>query len=89
MVRSAWGGSEGADVTVHMVDAQAQWAVQQGEAKGADKRAAVDVHTIIEGLRAAGRKAILAINKIDHMKRENLLAIAHAVFATTSTTGCS
>ena len=26
MVRSAWGGSKDADVTVHMVDAQAQWA---------------------------------------------------------------
>jgi GTP-binding protein Era len=81
MVRSAWGGSKDADVTVHLVDAQAQWAHQQGEAKGADKRAAVDVQTIIEGLRAAGRKAILAINKIDHMKRENLLAIAHEIFA--------
>jgi GTP-binding protein Era len=81
MVRSAWGGSQDADVTVHLIDAQAQWAVQQGEGSGADKRAAVDVQTIVEGLRAAGRKAILALNKIDHMKRENLLAIANAVFA--------
>ena len=81
MVRSAWGGAQDADVTVHLVDAQAQWAFQQGEAQGADKRAAFDVQTIIEGLRGAGSKAILAINKIDHMKRENLLAIAHTLFA--------
>ncbi|HVY33621.1 MAG TPA: GTPase Era [Caulobacteraceae bacterium] len=81
MVRSAWGGAQDADVTVHLVDAQAQWAFQQGEAQGADKRAAFDVQTIIEGLRGAGSKAILAINKIDHMKRENLLSIAHTLFA--------
>jgi GTP-binding protein Era len=81
MVRSAWGGSEDADVTVHLVDAQAQLAVQDGSAKAADKKAAVDVQSIVEGLRGAGRRAILAINKIDHMRRDNLLAISQALFA--------
>ena len=81
MVRAAWGGSEDADVTVHLVDAQAQLAVKEGSAKAADKKAAIDVESIVQGLRGAGRRAILAINKIDHMRRDNLLAISQMLFA--------
>ena len=80
MVRSAWGGSEGAEVTVHLVDAQAWLAVREGESKGSDKRAATDVQSIIAGLKGAGRKAILAINKIDHMHREKLLSVSQDLF---------
>ena len=80
MVRSAWGGAEDADVVVHLVDAQAQLAVQEGSPSAADKRAAVDVQSIVEGLKGAGRKAFLAINKIDHMRRDKLLGLGKALF---------
>ena len=65
MVRSAWGGTEDAEAIVHLVDVQAELAVEDGSAKAADKRAIIDVETIIEGLKAANKTAILAINKID------------------------
>ena len=80
MVRSAWGGAEEADVTVHLVDAQAELAAAEPGAKAADKRAAADVQTIVEGLKAAGRQAILALNKIDGLKRERLLGLAQGLF---------
>ncbi len=80
MVRSAWGGTEDADVIVHLVDVQAELAVDQGDAKAADKRARIDVETIIEGLRAAGKTAILAINKIDGVKRDSMLAVVQRLF---------
>lgn len=80
MVASAWGGAEDADAVVHLVDVQAQIAVQDGKAAGADLKAAEDVDSIIQGLPKTGRKAILALNKIDGLKRERLLAVADAVF---------
>jgi GTP-binding protein Era len=82
MVRSAWGGTEDAEVIVHLVDVQAELAVADGHAKAADKRAVIDVETIIEGLKAANKKAILAINKIDGVKRERMLAVVQRLFET-------
>jgi GTP-binding protein Era len=82
MVRAAWGGADEAEVIVHLVDAQAELAVADGGGKGADKKSVIDVETIIEGLKANGKKAILAINKIDGLKRERLLALAHRLFET-------
>ena len=82
MVRAAWGGSEDADVVVHLVDAAAEIAVAEPGAKAADKRAAIDVETIVEGLKASGRKAILALNKVDAVKRETLLALSQRLFET-------
>jgi GTP-binding protein Era len=82
MVRSAWGGAADAEVIVHLVDVQAALAVDEGGGKAADKRAAQDVETIIEGLKAAGKTAILALNKIDGVKRERLLALAQRLFET-------
>ncbi|MFN3514282.1 MAG: GTPase Era [Phenylobacterium sp.] len=82
MVRSAWGGAEEADVVVHLVDAQAELAAAEPGAKAADKRSAADVEKILEGLKASGRQAILALNKIDGMKRERLLALAQRLFDT-------
>lgn len=63
MVAAAWGGTEEADQIVLLVDA---------ERKSIDD----DTKRIIEGLKAAGRKAILAINKVDAVKREKLLGLA-------------
>ncbi|MGE5564668.1 MAG: GTPase Era [Parcubacteria group bacterium] len=82
MVRSAWGGAEDADAVVHLVDVQAELAVEDGTAKGADKKAVEDVQSIVEGLKGAGRKAILALNKIDGVKRDRLLAITQRLFDT-------
>ncbi len=65
MVTAAWKGSEDAESTVLLVDAR----------KGLTE----DVERIIEGLKAAKRDAILALNKIDGMKRESLLAIMAAL----------
>ncbi|WP_340644776.1 GTPase Era [Phenylobacterium sp.] len=82
MVRSAWGGTEDADAVVHLVDAAAEIAVNEGKGKAADRRGMADVDTIVEGLEAAGKQVILALNKIDGVKRENLLAISQRLFET-------
>ncbi|QUD89019.1 GTPase Era [Phenylobacterium montanum] len=80
MVRSAWAGAEDADAVVHLVDANAEIAVALGGGKAADKKAAQDVETIIAGMKSAGRKAILAINKIDLVKRDQLLGLSQKLF---------
>jgi GTP-binding protein Era len=82
MVRSAWGGAEDADAVVHLVDVRAELAARDGSGKAADRRAAQDVQTIVEGLKAANVQAILALNKIDGVKRERLLAVAQELFDT-------
>jgi GTP-binding protein Era len=82
MVAAAWAGAEDADIVVHVVDAPAERRAAQGGAKGSDLRAAEDVRRVIDGLQASGRKAILALNKIDMMKRDQLLALAQRMHET-------
>ena len=82
MVRAAWGGAEDADAVVHLVDAAAEIAAAEPGAKAADKRAAIDVEAIVEGLKKSGRQAILAINKVDAVKRDKLLALSQRLFET-------
>jgi GTP-binding protein Era len=82
MVRSAWAGAEDADAIVHLVDAEAELAVAGDAAKPADRRAAEDVRTVIEGLKKANNKAILALNKIDRVRREDLLALTQRLSET-------
>ena len=82
MVRAAWSGAEDADVVLHMVDAAAELAVEAGEGKAAGRRSVEDAQTIIEGLKAAGTKAILALNKVDEVKRDRLLALSQRLFDT-------
>ena len=72
MVRSAWAGSEDAEATVHLVDVQAELASRADKATPGEFRSAQDVQTIIEGLKAADRKVILALNKIDALDEETL-----------------
>jgi GTP-binding protein Era len=62
MVAAAWSGAADADLVVLLVDAQ--------------KGYSGDARRIVEGLMKAGRKAILALNKIDLVKRETLLALS-------------
>lgn len=82
MVRSAWGGAEDADLIVHLVDCQAELAASEQGAKAADKRSAHDVESIVQGLKDSGKQAILALNKIDGVKRERLLALVQRLFDT-------
>ncbi|HWA62259.1 MAG TPA: GTPase Era [Caulobacteraceae bacterium] len=82
MVRAAWGGAEDADAIVHLVDAAAEIAAADGQGKAADRRSAEDVRTIVEGLKSAGKTAILALNKIDLVRRDRLLALTRTLFDT-------
>lgn len=61
MVAAAWAGAADADIVVLLIDAQ--------------KGVTGDARRIVDGLVKAGRKAILALNKIDLVKREKLLAL--------------
>jgi GTP-binding protein Era len=80
MVRAAWGRAEDADAVVHLVDAHAQIEVADGGGTAADRKAAGDVTTIVAGLKGASRRAILALNKIDLVRRDRLLALTQALF---------
>ncbi|HWD56837.1 MAG TPA: GTPase Era [Stellaceae bacterium] len=62
MVAAAWAGVSDADVSVLLVDA----------ARGLDG----DTRAIVERLKTAGRPAILALNKVDLVRREVLLGQA-------------
>ena len=75
MVASAWAGAEDADVVVHLVDAQAHLGAESREGTPADRKSAEDTETIIKNLNKMGQKVILALNKIDGMKRDSLLAL--------------
>ena len=82
MIRAAWGGAEDAEVIVHLVDSVAELAAPTREAKPADRKAAIDVESIVTGLKASGKQAILALNKIDGMRRDTLLALSQRLFDT-------
>jgi len=62
MVQAAWSGAVDADVVVLVLDA----------ARGRD----ADSDAIIAGLRDAGRKAVLVLNKVDLVRRPTLLALS-------------
>ncbi len=66
MVAAAWAGAADADQIVLLVDA----------ARPTDP----DTRQIVDRLRASGRHAILALNKIDLLRRDGLLAIADSLF---------
>jgi GTP-binding protein Era len=82
MVRAAWAGAEDADAVVHLVDAEAELAVEAKKARAADHRSAEDTRTITERLKSAGRQAILALNKIDTVRRDQLLGLSRRLFET-------
>ncbi len=74
MVAAAWDGATEADVIVHVVDAAAQ--LKQAT------RTIEDVERVIEGLKTHKRQAVLVLNKIDLVKREELLSISQELFKT-------
>jgi GTP-binding protein Era len=69
MVKAAWGGAADADVVLLTVDAQEL-------ARHRNGLAGKDTDRIIEGLKSAGRRAVLVLNKIDVLKRDALLPLA-------------
>src|SRR5690606_41763666 len=75
MVASAWAGAQDADVVVHLVDAQSHIDAEGREGTPADRRSAEDTETIIANLKATGSQGVLALNKIDGMRRTPLLAL--------------
>ena len=68
MVAAAWGGARDADIVVVLVDAK----------RGIDN----DTQRILDGLKGRGRQAIAALNKIDLVKRADLLPRAAELDAT-------
>ncbi|WP_406853245.1 GTPase Era [Brevundimonas sp. BH3] len=82
MVASAWAGAEDADVVVHLVDAQAHLGAESREGTPADRKSAEDTETIIKNLNKMGQKVILALNKIDGMRRDTLLALSQKLYET-------
>jgi len=83
MVAAAWSGAQDADEVVLLHDAAR---------RGIDS----DTRLIVDGLKARGRQAVLALNKIDLVPRDSLLDIAtrfeaegvfSKVFMVSATTG--
>jgi GTPase len=74
MVKSAWAGAGDADAVILIVDAADMATNPEG-------LAARDTHAIIEGLKTSQRKAALALNKIDGMKRTDLLPLVEKLNA--------
>ncbi len=81
MVRSAWAGAQDADIVVHLIDVEGELGSTGGSATAAQHRSVQDTATITTGLKAAGRQAILALNKIDLVKRDQLLGLSERLFA--------
>jgi GTP-binding protein Era len=67
MIAAAWRSAEDADILVLVVDA-------------ACKRIDADTRRIVAALKSRGRKAVLALNKIDLVRKESLLAKADELF---------
>jgi GTP-binding protein Era len=65
MVAAAWSGAQDADVVVLLVDTL----------RGLDE----DTRRIIDGLKGAGRRAVLALNKVDAIEPPKLLPLAAAL----------
>ena len=68
MVDAAWTGAADADLIVMLVDARRP----PGSLDD-------DTQRIVDGLKSSGRKAVLAINKIDLVPRQSLLALTDAM----------
>jgi GTP-binding protein Era len=65
MVAAAWNGARSADIVVVLVDSS--------------RGVGSDTQAIVAGLKDQGVKAVLALNKIDLVKREALLGLAAAL----------
>jgi GTPase len=68
MVEAAWAGAEDADLTVLLVDAT--------------RRLDGDTRRIVERLKERNRRVVIALNKVDRVKKQNLLPLAAELEAT-------
>lgn len=89
MVDAAWSGEADADLVALIVDAQSysEFLASEDAAKGS-VASARDTDLIVEALKKRSRKVVLVLNKIDLMKREDLLKLteqlhAHDIFSHT------
>lgn len=76
MVKAAWSGANDADAVVHMIDA-ASWVDERKGAQltPAQKLSIEDDRRVIESLKLAERKVILALNKIDLFPHDETLPL--------------
>lgn len=82
MVAAAWAGAEDADAVIHVIDAGARARLEDGTPKSGDRLMVDDDNRVTAGLEKSGRKAILALNKVDLISRDKLLAISQALYET-------
>lgn len=75
MVKAAWGGADDADCVVHLIDASAWVAEAAGKTTGAQRHSLEDDRRVIGQLKEAGKRAILALNKIDLFPHESILPV--------------
>jgi GTP-binding protein Era len=80
MIRAAWNGAADADAVIHLVDVHAHDQALSGDANPADRLAVRDSEAIARGLVGGSRQAFLALNKIDLVRKERLLAVTEALF---------
>jgi GTP-binding protein Era len=71
MVKAAWGAAD-ADIVLVTVDSPELATNRHG-------LAGQDTDRIIDGLKRAGRRAVLVLNKVDALKREALLPLAESL----------
>lgn len=79
MVKAAWGGADEADCVVHLIDASAWVAEKTGRPSAAQRHSLEDDRRVIEQLKEAGTRAILALNKIDLFPHDQILPVMQAL----------
>ncbi len=81
MTAAAWQSGEDADILLHVVDAGAEVRLNQGvNTKPADPKMRADRERVEAGLKQAKRKAILVLNKVDSVKKEELLPVIEQIY---------
>jgi GTPase len=75
MVKAAWSGAADADAIVHLVDSSAWVADRAGAATGAQKMSIADDRRVIAQLKLTGKRAFLALNKIDLFPHDQVLPV--------------
>lgn len=72
MVQSAWAGADDADARVHLIDTAA-WVAEEPSA--AQRKSRDDDERVMETLKAQGKTACLALNKIDLFPHDQVLPV--------------
>lgn len=81
MVKAAWGGAEEADCIVHLIDASAWVAEKTGRPTAAQRHSLEDDRRVISQLKDSGKRALLALNKIDLFPHDQVLPVMAALDA--------